>query len=156
MNTATWFALGQLIVGVLGFPLAIWQLVRTANAAERTEQRLMVNELLFELPQLHRLEQDLDDAARSSSIEGAIRVLNEWRRQAATVGAFLQTHQGDTPLLGELHNSIALAGQAKNALVNGKTNPLTVTKDARASIEKVCRDLPGVAAELKSKIGGGD
>jgi hypothetical protein len=158
VNVGNWLSLGQLIAAVLGFGLAFWQLSRTANAVERTERRLQANELLYALPQLYRLEQDLDEAVRAPnpSVETTIRMLNEWRRQSATVIAFIGSAGGNDDLQAELQNSVALAGAAKNALVNGKTNPLAVTNQVRASIEKVCRDIPQVAAELRSKIGKDD
>ena len=92
MDTGEWLSLGQLLVGILGFGLAFWQLWRTASAVERTEARLKMNELLFELPQLHRLEQDLDNAARDQDVDATIRVLNQWRSDASSALAFLRTY----------------------------------------------------------------
>jgi len=156
MSLGDWLGLGQLVVAVLGFSFAIWQLKGTRQAVERTEDRLKVNDLLYELPQLHRLERDLDESVRRGDIDDTIRALNDWRAQASRVGAYIRRVPGSDDLVSELHSSIAHAGQAKNALVNGKTNALAVTTETRASIEKVCRDIPSVAAELRSRIGGED
>jgi hypothetical protein len=156
MSTGNALALAGVLISALGFTLTVTQLFRTASAVERTEQRLKVNELLYELPQLHRLEQDLDDVARAMDIDRTIRVLNEWRRQAATVIAHLHDDATSESLRTQLQTSVELAGKAKNALVSGKTNPLTVTAQVRAAVEIVCRELPEVAAQLRAQIGGDD
>jgi hypothetical protein len=70
MKPGDWISVAALIVSVIGFTFTIWQLVRTANAAEatkraieRTEKRMALNHLLVLLPQFRLIENDLDPAA---------------------------------------------------------------------------------------------
>ena len=70
MNLSDWLGVAGLGVSVIGFGVAIWQLIRTANAAvatreavERTEKRMAINHLLILLPQFRIVEGELDRAA---------------------------------------------------------------------------------------------
>ncbi|MFD4958439.1 hypothetical protein [Microbacterium sp. NPDC058389] len=118
--TAEWtrgdvFGLLQVVVAILGFGLAIWQLVRTANATVASnralQRRLLYNDLLVMLPDVHSLEDAVDKAARSKSRdEVSVALVTYSRRVASMVGALKSD-----PALKDHKVTKALAAAAKAA-----------------------------------------
>jgi hypothetical protein len=144
MTAGDWIGLAGLVVSVVGFVIAIWQLVRTANATEatrraveRTEQRMAVNHLLILLPQFRLIENDLDAAAQEDDRGLARRSLIAYSHFAAEVATILQGQNGtDQTLVTDLRTSATQASQAKATLIdapNGKSTK-ALTKDVRERI----------------------
>lgn len=141
MKAGDWIALTGLIVSVVGFAIAIWQLVRTANAAEatkraieRNEKRMAINHLLVLLPQFRLIENDLDAAAQEDDRGLARRSLVAYAHFASEVAAILQSQDKvDQVLVTDLRVSATQASQAKAALIDapGGKNTKQLTKDIR-------------------------
>jgi hypothetical protein len=89
------FGMWQLIVGIAGFGLAIWQLWRTANATEAASsalsRRLLHNDLLVLMPELHRLEDDFDNALRSANRDLVANALVAYSRRVSAVVGHLKS-----------------------------------------------------------------
>src|SRR5580692_8265065 len=101
MHADDWIGLAGLVVSVVGFGVAIWQLIRTANASvatlnavERTEKRMALNHLLVLLPQFRLLENDLDYAAQEDDRSLARRSLVSYAHFAAEVATILGGQSG--------------------------------------------------------------
>lgn len=147
MKAGDWLSLAGLIVSVVGFAIAIWQLFRTANASiatrkavERTEKRMALNHLLVLLPQFRLLENDLDFAAQEDDRPLARRSLISYAHFATEVAAILQGQDNvDQSLITELRNSARDASRAKGTLIDapGTNSTRELTKDARDVISNL-------------------
>lgn len=141
MNLGDWLGVAALAVSVVGFGVAIWQLIRTANAAraatkavERTEQRMAVNHLLVLLPQFRLLENDLDRAAEDNDRPSARGALVSYSHFASEVATILKSQpEVDATIVLELEISAREASLAKASLIDAPNNKTTkqLTKDVR-------------------------
>lgn len=133
MNLGDWLGMAGLTVSVIGFGVAIWQLVRTANASvatrkavERTEKRMALNHLLVLLPQFRILENDLDRAAEDNDRQLARRALVSYAHFASEVAAILQGQDRvEQSLLVDLKSSAREASTAKATLINASASENT-------------------------------
>jgi hypothetical protein len=89
-------------VGVGAFLLALGQLLRTERALnatrkaiEATQEGLAINQLLTLIPQLHRLETELEDAAEDNDKKAGRRLLASWRSMAGDILGVLVGHPAD-------------------------------------------------------------
>jgi hypothetical protein len=144
VDLGDWLGIAGLAVSVVGFVIAIWQLWRTANAAqatkkaiERAEKRMAKNHLLVLLPQFQLIENDLDAAAQNDDLGLARRALVSYAHFAAEVAAILQDQEKvDETLVTDLRTSATQASLAKAVLIDaakGKT-VRQLTKDVRDRI----------------------
>jgi hypothetical protein len=137
MNASDWLGVAGLAVSVVGFGIAIWQLIRTANASvatrkavERTEKRMALNHLLVLLPQFRLLENDLDFAAQEDDRPLARRSLISY----AHFAAILQGQDGISEvLITELRGSASHATRTKASLIDASLSKSTkqLTKEIR-------------------------
>ena len=144
MKAGDWIGLAGLVVSVVGFVIAIWQLIRTANATEatrraveRTEKRMAINHLLVLLPQFRLIENDLDAAAQEDDRGLARRSLVAYAHFAAEVAAILQNREKvDQTLVTDLRVSATQASQAKAALIDSSSakNTKQLTRDIREKL----------------------
>jgi hypothetical protein len=119
-------------VAAVGFALTIWQIVRTrravdaARAAVSDVQRTLArNHLLVLLPQLQRVEQDLEVAIGNSDIGLVGSYLGTWRWQAGQLRGLLQADATTNKrLLRAIQQSIALAATAKLDLLEKQSDLL--------------------------------
>lgn len=89
----------QTLLTAAGFSLAIFQLWRTANATEKSNTllekmrtRLIGNDLLVILPDLHAAEDNLDDALRADDSEKVERALVAYSRKSSEVIGLLESN----------------------------------------------------------------
>jgi hypothetical protein len=151
------------ILSLLGVGIAIWQLVRTRRsvsaargAIERTEAHLAVNQLLVLIPQLQRLEPELNVALTTQGREAVIRHLAEWRRLAGDVYGLAKNQQyGDDELLGALQQSAASAALVKRRILDPKRDLLKTSAPALRDIDAACEALARLSGQLKRNSGGG-
>ena len=125
MNLSDWLGVAGLGVSVIGFGVAIWQLIRTANAAvatreavERTEKRMAINHLLILLPQFRIVEGEFDRAAESEQtvrMSGACVIAHYASEAAAILSS--QT-SADQTLVTQLKSSSREASRAKGVLID--------------------------------------
>ena len=144
MKVGDWIGVAGLAVSVIGFVIAIWQLIRTARATEatrraieRTEKRMAINHLLVLLPQFRLIENDLDSAAQDDDRGLARRSLVAYAHFAAEVAAILQNQEKvDQALVTDLRVSATQASQAKAALIDapGAKNTRQLTRDIREKL----------------------
>ena len=144
MNASDWLGVAGLAVSVVGFAVAIWQLIRTANASvatrkavERTEKRMALNHLLVLLPQFRLIESDLDSAAQEDDRALARRSLVAYAHFAAEVATLLQGQDKvDQTLVIDLQTSATQASRTKASLIDATNarNTKQLTKEIRERI----------------------
>jgi len=126
LSLTDWLAIIGLIVGVAGFGITIWQLVRTARASEatkdaveRTEKHLAASYLLVLLPQFRIIESDLDNAAMDDDRRLAMRALRTYADVASEVRSLLASQADiDAQLLERLGETALAASQTKASIVD--------------------------------------
>jgi hypothetical protein len=141
MDLGDWLGIAGLAVSVVGFAIAIWQLVRTANATvatrqavERTEKRMAINHLLILLPQFRIVEGELDRAAEEDDRQLACRALVSYAHYASEAAAILSGQSNaDQSLITELRSSSREASLAKGMIIDAAKSKSTkiLTKDIR-------------------------
>lgn len=160
MKVGDWLSLAGLVVTLVGFGIAIWQLIRTANAAEatkraieRTEKRMALNHLLVLLPQFRLIENDLDSAAQDDDRPLARRSLVAYAHFAAEVATILQGQDKvDQTLVIDLQTSATQASRTKASLIDsaGK-NTKQLTKDIRDRISGLSIHIGTLATSYQIK-----
>lgn len=150
------------ILSVAGLALAIWQVYRTrkavdaANSAiQRTQRQLAIHQALVVIPQLQKLEGDIDLAVSGGTREAAIRYLAEWRRLASDVCGLVGTHASEE-IVRTVQQSAVAAGEAKSLILSPSNELLPNTDHARARIAAACEGLGTLAGELKAYSIDGD
>lgn len=158
LTLSDWLGIAGLVVSVVGFAVAIWQLVRTANASvatkkaiEATARRMSVNHLLVLLPQLRMIEHDLDAAMADDDRRLAIRALGNFSHTASQVASLLEGEGDavDAELIAKLRQSAGEAGKAKSAIVTGRAAVKTVAKSAAEGITDVAAHAAGQIAQFQ-------
>ncbi|KZE43262.1 hypothetical protein [Microbacterium sp. T32] len=146
----------QLAVAVLGFGVAIWQLVRTANATAKSAralgQRLIANDLLVLLPDLEHLEDALDAAVKTTKPDKVGTALAEYARKAQRIHGHLKATPAfsGADLVDLIEASVKEARTAKEALYEGGTiDVVAVARTARQSIGKVILEAASFSASLQ-------
>jgi hypothetical protein len=147
MKAGDWIGLADLVVTIIGFGVAIWQLARTAKVAkatkdaiERSESRMATNHLLVLLPQFQLIENDLDAAAQNDDPGLARRALVAYAHFATEVAAILQGQEKfDQTLVTDLRTSATQASQAKAILIDAPKGKSArqLTKDVRDRISSL-------------------
>lgn len=151
------------IVGSVGLVIAIVQLLRTKRAVTvateaigRTEQALALNQVLVLLPQLTRLEGDLDAAVLTNTRDAVVRYLVEWRRVAMELHG-LTRHQSYAidEELAQLRGSAVAAAATKLQLINHADQSLThATLAVRREIGTACEYANALSGRLRAYSGG--
>lgn len=146
----------QLAVAILGFGLAIWQLVRTANATTQSAralgQRLIANDLLVLLPDLERLEDALDAAVKTTKPDKVGIALADYSRKAQRIHGHLKASPSlsGAALVDLIEESVSEARTAKEALYDGGVvDVVSVARAARQSIGKVILEAASFSASLQ-------
>ena len=162
MNLSDSLSLAGLVVSIVGFAVAIWQLIRTANASiatktaiEDTARRMSLNHLLVLLPQLRSIEGDLDAAAATDDKPLAIRSLVAHSHLANAVASLLEGGEAapvDPIWLVRLRDSAKAASTAKSALVTGSKPSVRITiKAALEQVAEVSSYAAGLSAQFQVK-----
>ncbi len=146
-----WMNLAGLVIGVIGFGVTIWQLFRTANAAEattraveRTERRMALNHLLVLLPQFRMLETELDLAVEESDRRMATRILASYAQITSQVAGLLDGRDSDfEPLVSKLQRASRDASHTKARIVN----------EPRKTVKNLTKDFRTTTGELAAYIG---
>ena len=168
MDLEAILGLAGLVVGVVGFAIALYQLrlakieiqrgVTAAEAARdaiiRTERLVVLIQLLTVIPQLQRLERDLNVAIRDENREAVINHLQDWRVLAAETRGMLgeqdyQTHG----LESRLHESSTAAAQAVDQLDQGEI--IAATKRVVTIISGTTEEAGLLMGRLRAHPGAG-
>ncbi|MBQ1051676.1 hypothetical protein KBX50_24815 [Micromonospora sp. C51] len=151
-----------LLIGVVGFTLTIWQLRRTARAAEatqkaveRTENRMALNHLLVLLPQFRVLESELDFAVADEDRKMAMRVLASYAQIASQVAGLLDGRDGvDSVLVERLGRASRDASLTKARIINEPArNVRLITKDFRSATADLAAYIGSLASRFSLESG---
>lgn len=163
LTFSDWLGIVSLGITVIGFAIAIWQLVRSANAAvatrlaiEATARRMSLNHLLVLLPQLRIIENDLDAAMTDDDRRLAIRTLVNFTYTANQVASLLESEAEnvDQSIVTMLRESATEAGQAKSALVTTERGTVrSIAKAAAGRIQAASGHAAGLVAQFQVKVG---
>lgn len=161
LSRADWLSLGQLVFTILGFGLAIWQLARAATAVEASQDllktlrvRLLGNDLLVMLPELHVLEDALDAALKGGDRLVIEKALVTYARTAGQIAGFLESEEStaEEAIIPLLKKCVSLATKAKADLAEGVPTDLRdTTRAAVARIAKVSAEVSPLVARLQRK-----
>ncbi|MEU5136289.1 hypothetical protein [Streptomyces californicus] len=148
---------------VVGFGVTIWQSRKAQSAAEaaRDAARSAADSisrasLLVLIPQMQRVEEELERAVRDKSTDLALSWLSTWRWQAGQARGFLSSSTADeVEVLTALQASVTAARSAKAKLIETQTVDIVVaTKQALSAIGKVTGELGALAASYGIQMGG--
>ncbi|MFC8454607.1 hypothetical protein [Kitasatospora sp. NPDC057223] len=139
---------------VIGFAITIWQTWKARTAAEKAQEaaevmrdRITRSSLVMLIPQLTRVEDEIDRAVSDGNVRLAISWINTWRWQAGQVKGLLQAAQADDPkIMKALQASIVASGEAKNALLAGSSDLYADSAVMRRTISRASGELSSLAA----------
>jgi hypothetical protein len=146
------------IVGAAGVFIALGQLVRTKRAVtaateaiERADKSLAANQVLVLLPQLQKLEPDLDAAVAAEAREAVLRHLAEWRRLATELDGLVRNQPyAEANALNQLRASAVAAATAKSQLLNTDRDLVTGTNAVRREVAEACAYIGTLSGHLRA------
>ncbi|MFD9880593.1 hypothetical protein ACFWZT_03895 [Streptomyces alboflavus] len=147
-------AITSIPFAVAGFGITIWQSWRAATAAEKAQlaaesmrDRISKSSLIMLIPQLMRIEDEIDRAVNENDVRLVVSWINTWRWQAGQAKGLLQAAKADDPkVMKSLQASITACGDAKNTLVAGSADLVQDSAAARKAISKAAGELGSLAA----------
>jgi hypothetical protein len=166
LTFSDWLGLSSIVIAVVGFGVALYQIrlakqeirrgVSAAEAArdavQRTERLVVLIELLAAIPQMQRLERDLNDAVRDQRQDAVERHLQDWRVLAAeTRGMLTEQTYATQGLESRLQESATAAAQAVDLL--GEQDVASATKRAITVIAGACEEAGVLMGQLKAHPG---
>jgi hypothetical protein len=140
---------------VVGFALAIWQIVKTRTAAKAAETAanrataaMSESFLLVLLPQLHKVESDLDSAVDRGERHLAANHMSQWRWQAGQLRGLLEpSDPASKKIAKSIQTSITLAASAKiDAL-----DPQLPLSDVSRPVQDAIAAVTGEVGQLSMK-----
>ncbi|UOQ88712.1 hypothetical protein MUN74_15795 [Agromyces endophyticus] len=147
-HAAEWLSFWQLVVTVIGLGLAVAQLWRTADATVASKdllaRRLLSNDLLVMLPEIHTLEDELLQSVKSNDPDLVVNALLHLSRRAGSILGHLAANDGtkDEKIIKQLRAAMKAAQAAKSELAGSPTGrpiqevvSLTVSKLSTVSTE---------------------
>lgn len=159
MHLGDWIGVAGLFVSIVGFGVAIWQLVKTANASiatldatRETERRIKDNHLLVLLPQFRALETELDHAVDKKDKELTRRMLKSYADYATGLAENLKGQdQVDETLIGKLDTFARQASLAKAAVYEAPPGRdfKELTKDVRGRLSELSVEIERLSARLQ-------
>ncbi|WKK71425.1 hypothetical protein Q0F99_18975 [Rathayibacter oskolensis] len=176
-SLSTWSSVGQFLLAGLGIYLAIHQLTRTASASEATaaaakrtadateeandilQRRLLNNDLLVFLPELHDLEDDLGNALSTGKPKEVEDSLMRFIRRGGSILGYLDGRdliaESNLPTL--IQQALKSAQEAKSDVAGGSDRELVdVVQLTRKKMLKVGTETARVIAALREKPDNGN
>jgi hypothetical protein len=146
------------VLGIAGLIAAFLQVLRTKKAVvaaqeaiERTENHLALNQVLVLLPQIQKLEDDLDAAVNGGSREAVLRHLGQWRMLAMEAyGLIHQQDYADDAHAEQLRQSAISAAAAKSQLVGTQKDLVAATRSVRREIATASEYAGTLSGSLKT------
>jgi hypothetical protein len=144
-----WYAIGWAAwVAVAGFPPALigiflaWRQAKSASdtakatqaAMRNAQQQIRANQLMVFVPQLRWISAELDTAITTDDTKLALRQLDNWIWNIGFIRGLLAGTKGQERMLTRIQDSVALASEATNLLLEGNKTVLSVCISARAAI----------------------
>lgn len=153
-----WIGYGGILVSGVGLGFTYFQARRAANAAasaeraaRRTSRALAVAQMLSAIPELSRIDANLDVAVQDENRGATLDALREWRSKAGDLRGLIMAASTDEHVrIGtEIQKSIGAANQAKIALQDEGGHPLRSTKQCRLAMATVLESVSVLAGQLK-------
>jgi hypothetical protein len=150
-------------LAIIGFGFTLWQVRKTRKAAEAArdaaglaQRGIGRGNLLVLIPQLQRVEDELERAIHSGHQELALTWIGTWRWQAGQLRGLIQvTAPTNRKMLKAIQTSMVAASDAKASLVSEKTIDLAAeTKGVMSAIAAVTVDLGEIAVIQGMRVGG--
>lgn len=148
-----------LVITIIGFLLAIFQLQRTVRAAEATHEVLVRSsrtQMLFLLPQFRQIETELDYAIRSDQgRELAPRILASYAHLANEVAGMIEVYGlADAETVTLLRTSSRTASEAKDQLFVTRKKVVEVTRVFRQELAAVSVHISQVMTTQQQQVLG--
>jgi hypothetical protein len=146
-------------LSLVGLAIVIWQIWRTGRIANATKvaveeatKRVGIYNVLLIIPELSRLEKEIEDAVQADQGTTLRRLLKDWRELATDFRGSLTNESISSPTLEhQIRESVTLAMIAKQTTMSAAgPNLFQSTKKVRRSIEEVCVEARLLAAQLRS------
>lgn len=159
-STSDTLSLIGIVVSVAGFGTAIWQIRRTATAAEATN-RALVNSarthMLYLLPQFRYMEADLVSAFREKNVEFAARSLTNYTYAAMEMANIIELNKlGDEDTVNSIRVSTQSAVEAKNLLyIEDSPDLKLLLMPIIAEINNIVQRLTVVGATQNAQLAKG-
>lgn len=154
----------SLPLAIIGFGVAYFQIRKTRAAAESARDAALAARsdasraaILILLPQLQRVEEQIDRAVETRSVELVLSWSNAWRWQASQLSGHIDVVASSRPQLPQLlQASVMAASTAKTALVGSSTPPdiARATKRMRDAIMAVTSELGALTVHYSSPVEG--
>jgi hypothetical protein len=150
-------------LAVLGFGLAIWQIVKTRRAADAAKAAalLALNQvrqlnLAGLLPQLTRIDDEIDRAVQDDSAEILRFWLSQWKWQAGVARGLLDSgNRDEEKIMRLIQSSIVAASDVRRELFGVPSGQLVAaTTDLRRSVGRVTSELGMLAARQTNRQEG--
>lgn len=142
---------------VVGFGVTFWQLRKTkdaanaaSDAARRAQRQISRGNILMLLPQIQRIEDELERAIQLDQVQLAISWLATWRWQAGQLRGLLPNENNQRRRLHRsLQASISVAAETKIRLLDPAqaSDLVAITNAVRAAIAAVTNELGALAVE---------
>jgi hypothetical protein len=142
-------------LALVGFGVTIWQLVKTKNAAEAARgsaesamRQIRRVSLASLLPQLHRIEDEIDRAVRADSVDLLLAWLSIWRWQAGELRGHLDSKiPAERKIMKSIQASMTIAAEVKGQIIDKRDGSLgVVTVGLRGAIASATKELGSLAA----------
>lgn len=167
MTTGDFLGAIGVLVGIIGFAAAIYQIVlakreiiRGVSIAEATKEAVgqrehlgAVIELMTAIPQLQRLERDLAVSVRDGNQEAVANQLQDWRKLVAEMRGLIAEQGFDTTSLeSRLQESSSASAQAISLLDSSDLK--TATKWVLTQISSTSEEAGFLMGKLRAHPGG--
>lgn len=125
---------------------------KTQQAIEHAAARVSLYNVLLAVPELSRLETELENAAVLDDRNEARRILAQWRDSAADLRGLLRNEGvSNTEVEEAVQNSITQASIAQRELAEKKSGTvLGRTEKAREAVQATCSQSRSLAATIRS------
>lgn len=151
-------------LALLGFGITVWQIIKTKSAAfaatraaTRTLAQMQGMSMISLLPQLSRIDDEIDRAVDSQSAEILRFWISQWKWQAGEMRGYLDAEdRAEEKIMRAIQSSISAASDVRRELHNVTPDQLVgATEDLRKLIGRVTGELSMLAARRGVLIGGG-
>ena len=149
---------------VVGFGITIYQSRKAKTAAEaardaarESAHNMRRASLLVLIPQMQRVEEELEQAVQNAAVGMSISWLSTWRWQAGQARGFLTSAATATvnqQVLSSLQASVTAARSAKAKLIEVPSpDVVAATRQARQAIGRATEELSAIAATYGIQLG---
>lgn len=148
----------DIVLTMIGFGVAFWQLSRTKSIVELTQEsvnnlrnQIVRAEILIQIQTLMTTDSYLDEAIQQTDSKTATRHVRGWLLAAQDLCGLLEAHHEDTTAIVKvLKRSTRAANSAKQTLVTNDYETLAAaTQEFRNTAAKAIGDLATYRVKIK-------